>query len=155
MNESRWFEFIKKYLSGNIIRILTLVIIDILSVLACDILALIVRFDFKFAAVPNEYWSALSEYWYINVATTIIIFFIFKMYRNMWRFAGVREFLDAFFACTISAVSNTVGMYLMKLNVPRSFPFLYLTMFLFLVVGGRFSYRLIILTMIHLQDKKK
>ena len=154
MNESRWFEFIKKYLSGNIIRILTLVIIDILSVLACDILALIVRFDFKFAAVPNEYWSALSEYWYINVATTIIIFFIFKMYRNLWRFAGVREFLDAFFACTISAVSNTVGMYLMKLNVPRSFPFLYLTMFLFLVVGGRFSYRLIILTMIHLQDKK-
>lgn len=73
-------------------RAIALAFIDALSVLAAYLAALFLRFDFIFSAIPREYldgyvWS--MPYW---VIITIVVFYGFRLYHSIWRFAGMAEF---------------------------------------------------------------
>lgn len=62
---------------------------DGLIVLSSYFMALLMRFDFIFSQIPQEYiagylWS--MPFW---ITSTIVVFYVFRLYHSVWRLATV------------------------------------------------------------------
>ena len=77
----------------------------------------------------------------INSACTILIFHILKLYNSLWEFASVSELVRITLGCFFSAVFYMVGMFMLHLTVPRSFPAIYMLILCLLCGALRLSYR--------------
>ena len=116
---------------------------DILSVLISYLTALLLRFDFMFSSIPKEYlegylWSML--FW---VTATIVVFYTFRLYHSIWRFASVAEVRRILSAYMVLIVVYLAGMLFMRLHMPRSYYFMGFILSLCFTTGIRFSYRLV------------
>lgn len=123
-------------------KVLMLVLADILIVLISYLMALLLRFDFVFSSIPEEYlmgylWS--MPFWIIS---TIVIFYICRLYHSIWRLASVAELQMILIAYSILAVVYSLGMLFMKMHMPRSYYFIGLLLNFLMTTGLRFSYRL-------------
>lgn len=64
---------------------------DGLIVLSSYFMALLMRFDFIFSQIPQEYiagylWS--MPFW---ITSTIVVFYVFRLYHSVWRLASISE----------------------------------------------------------------
>lgn len=123
-------------------KVLMLVLADILIVLISYYMALLLRFDFVFSSIPEEYlmgylWS--MPFWIIS---TIVIFYICRLYHSIWRLASVAELQMILIAYSILAVVYSLGMLFMQMHMPRSYYFIGFLLNFLMTTGLRFSYRL-------------
>lgn len=116
----------KKYFSEHLWmqRAIVLAFIDVLSILVSYLLALLLRFDLIFSAVPREYiegyiWS--MPYW---VIVTVVVFYAFRLYHSIWRFAGFEELKTLIQAYIVLLILYVAGMFFMRLHMPRSYFFM-------------------------------
>ena len=115
--------------------------LDALIILAAYLLALILRFDFIFSRIPQEYiegyiWS--MPYW---IASTIVVFYGCRLYHSVWRLASISELQMSIIAYIILIPVYALGIFFMRLAMPRSYYFIgYLLSFL-MTTGIRFSFR--------------
>ena len=124
-----------------LIRQLFLVVLDILIINVSSFMALWIRFDFSIGNIEPKYISKLLQYIPINTVITLGIFWLFRLYHSLWKFASVDELMNVIFATTISEFVQYIGMRFMHIEIPRSyFPldFIFMTGF---VICSRFSYR--------------
>ena len=117
--------------------------VDALSVLISYFLALLLRFDFVFSRIPVNYlegylWS--MPYW---ILSTIVIFYICRLYHSIWRLASVAELRMIITAYLIIMVVDVAGMLFMHLRMPRSYYFMGYVLCFCMTAGTRFSYRLL------------
>lgn len=115
---------------------------DALSIVLAYGMALVIRFEFTIEQIPNEYlegyvWS--MPYW---IAATIVVFYIFRLYHCIWRFAGVAELQKIVGAYTALLIVYIVGMYVMQMQMPRSYYFMGYVLSFCATTATRFSYRL-------------
>lgn len=125
------------------LRRVALVFLDILVILVSMAGALWIRFDFSFTQIEPVFLESVREYLYINVVTTLFLFWLFRLYSSLWRFASVVEMKNVVCAVLASTLAQAAGMWILDLRVPRSYPFLYLLILAALTVVDRFSYRFI------------
>ena len=124
-----------------ITRIILLVVTDMFAVMAASVLSLYVRYEFSFRDIDPLFWEAIQDAYIINIFVTLVIFYIFRLYNSVWRYASDTEMVNVVIAVTICAVMQPVVFWLLDTHVPRSFPFFY-AFFLAIFTGGvRFSYR--------------
>lgn len=124
-------------------RIVLLVLADMGAILLSSVLSLYVRYELRFMDVPREFWEAVLTAYFPNVLITLIIFYIFRLYNSVWRYASDTELVNIMIAVVICAVMQPVLFWLLDLFVPVSFPFFY-GFFMILFTGGiRFSYRIL------------
>lgn len=124
-----------------ITRIILLVVTDMFSILVSSVLSLYVRYDFSFRDIEPMFWEAIQDAYFVNVFVTLIIFYIFRLYNSVWRYASDTELVNVVIAVIICAVMQPVIFWLLDTHVPKSFPFFY-AFFLAIFTGGvRFSYR--------------
>lgn len=124
-------------------RAIALAFIDGLSILVAYLAALFLRFDFIFSAIPREYldgyaWS--MPYW---VIVTIVVFYGFRLYHSIWRFAGMTEFKAMVQAYMVLLVLYVAGMLFMRLHMPKSYYFMGYMISIMLTAGSRFAYRIL------------
>lgn len=124
-------------------RAIVLAFIDGLSILVAYLAALFLRFDFIFSAIPREYldgyaWS--MPYW---VIVTIVVFYAFRLYHSIWRFAGMTEFKAMVQAYMLLLVLYVAGMLFMRLHMPKSYYFMGYMISIMLTAGSRFAYRIL------------
>ncbi len=124
-------------------RAIVLAFLDALSILVSYLLALLLRFDFLFSKIPTEYitgylWS--MPFW---IASTIVVFYIFRLYHSIWRFASMSEVRKLLSAYIVLMVVYVAGMLFMGLRMPRSYYFMGYIISICLTTGSRFSYRLV------------
>lgn len=124
-------------------RAIVLAFIDVLSILVSYLLALLLRFDFVFSAVPREYiegyiWS--MPYW---VVVTVVVFYAFRLYHSIWRFAGFEELKTLIQAYIVLLILYIAGMLFMSLHMPRSYFFMGYVLSIVLTGGSRIAYRLL------------
>ncbi|WP_455716734.1 polysaccharide biosynthesis protein, partial [Anaerosporobacter sp.] len=82
------------------------------------------------------------KYSLINTITTVLIFFLFRLYQSLWKYAGIDEMSNILFACVISGCIQLVGMhFVMELHVPRSYYPLSTVFMILCISGSRFMYR--------------
>ena len=124
-----------------------LILLDILIVNFVSYFALLTRFDFNIARVPSRYSEALMNNtgWYTIVA--IVIFWVFRLYHSLWKYASIEELTNIIYSCVLLEVIHYGGIHLfVQVNdglevMPRSFWPLELLLLLICMGGTRFCYR--------------
>ena len=135
---SRIIEFIKSDL--------WVVLLDIISVNAAYFLALLVRFFVggKFYEslryLPYDY-SKFAPYYTLFC---LIVFFLFRLYGGMWRYAGINDMNRIVLASAITAIFQVVATLLFVDRMPLTFYFIGAALQFVFVSATRFAYRIII-----------
>ena len=124
------------------LRVACLVLADLILINLSAFLALYIRFEFDFRQLyATTFLRDMLTYAGINSACTILIFHILKLYNSLWEFASVSELVRITLGCFFSAVFYMVGMFMLHLTVPRSFPAIYMLILCLLCGALRLSYR--------------
>ena len=132
----------KKVIDSKLmIRRFFLLMLDIVIIVVSSWTAIIIRFDFKPGNIDQRFIESIWSYMPINVIVTLLIFNVFRMYKSLWRFAGLVEMLNIFSACVIATGVQLVGLKFLNYPVPRSYHFLYFALILFMTIISRFLYR--------------
>lgn len=133
----------KNFLKIPLNRILALVIFDIMAIIIASFAALYIRFDFSFSAIPLQYLRMFEKIIPYNLIITLLLFFVWKLYKSVWRFASATELVNIVFATTCAAVAQILLCKIMDINMPRSYYVIYWFLLSVLVCGIRFSYRIL------------
>lgn len=119
-----------------------LVFLDALCILISYLAALLLRFDFIYSAIPGEYIQGYIWSMPFYVASTIVVFYWFRLYHSIWHLASVAEVRRIISSYMVLMVIYVVGMLFMHLRMPRSYYFIGYVLSMCMVTGIRFSYRL-------------
>ena len=72
-------------------QILLIALLDIICLFCSGAVALWVRFDFSFSAIPREYIQVWLKFLPVQLVITIVLFLAFKMYNYVWHAVGFRD----------------------------------------------------------------
>ena len=116
---------------------------DVVIILLSYLTALLMRFDFVFMSIPEEYirgylWS--MPFW---VIATLVVFYGCRLYHSIWSLASVAEFRRILAAYVVLLIVYVAGMIFMGLRMPRSYYFMGYIISFCLTTGVRFSYRIL------------
>ena len=133
-----------KYKNKKLIfRIILLVLMDMLIITAAGPLAIYVRYNLFFEPQAIEFIENIFQYLPVNLILTVIVFAAFRLYQGIWKYASASDLVNIILACLVSAVTQTVGMTLMGLRFPRSYPFMYFAVLTAGISIFRFTYRIL------------
>jgi FlaA1/EpsC-like NDP-sugar epimerase len=125
-------------------KIYWLVIADIVSVALACFGWLIIRFDVF--GVPKEYLQLTLLYLSPDILIAVLVFYFFRMYHSVWRFASIREIMTLLAAVAVIDVVELlykeVVLVHVTAHVPWSFFFIYPMLLFFLASFSRMSVRL-------------
>jgi len=122
-----------------------LVIYDLVAVNLAYFLALWLRFDCSYTQIPWTYMETYLHFLPIYTVACIVVFSCMRMYNSIWRFASISELFFAMGATVITGVIQILGTILMFVRMPVSYYIFGMGIQFLLVLGVRFSYRLILL----------
>ena len=124
------------------LRVTCLVLADLILINLSAFLALYIRFEFDLGQLrATAFLHDMLVYAGINTVCTIVIFRILNLYNSLWEFASVPELLRIAMGCLLSSVTYMVGMFMLQLAMPRSFPVMYMLILCLLCGSLRFAYR--------------
>ena len=124
-----------------LLRRVFLICCDIAAILAASAFALLLRFELNYSLIDAKYIEIAWKYFPINIVTTVIIFYFFRLYHSLWAFAGVTEMQNVVAACVLTSFLQMAGMQILGMYPPRSYYFLYGMIFMLLIIASRFMYR--------------
>ena len=123
---------------------LCLMICDAFSVCLAYFLALWLRFDCEYSQIPMRYITPFTKFILPYAVGAILIFWIFHMYRGMWRYASYTELIRTFCGSATASLLHAVLITLLFRKMPMSY---YIwgagAQFVFLLMP-RFAYRLLL-----------
>lgn len=128
---------------GRYTRIILLMMLDVFSVFFSTYFALFVRFDFSVARMPKRYLEPLSEYVWINILLTLLLFWIWRLYKSVWRYASTNELLKIICAVVTCGLLWRGIFVAAGVMLPRSYVFFYIFSLLGCTVVIRFGYRFV------------
>ncbi len=127
------------------IRRLFILLCDVIMIVISSAMGLLLRFDLD----PDKVFANMNfvesvwKYLPYNLLITLIIFYIFRLYHSIWRFAGIIEMQNVLAATMIASITQFIGLQIMEYPVPRSYYFLYAGTLFLLTLSNRFAYRFI------------
>lgn len=124
----------------NKFKVLMLVIIDIILINV----AYMVSFYIRLGSIYNEVYNDI----YVTYLPLILISYIgilalCKMYRSIWKIAGIDEVILGIMGCFIAGLINFVVLEFMPFRIPRVVTILSCFFITAFVLGVRLSYRFI------------
>ena len=122
---------------------------NIFIMLAMDIILLslawygsfLVRFDFD---IPSEYFVAFKNVFALIIITKMISFYLFDVYRGMWRYTSIADLLNIIRATSIASlfVVGVVFLFTRFYNVPRSSFIIDWSLTILFIAGYRLGIRI-------------
>lgn len=129
-----------------IVRRGILVLYDIAAMMISSGFALLLRYDFNYDAIDFNFIDNAWKYLPWNIAVTLIIFYLFRLYHSLWAYAGITEMQNVIIACMLSSGAQLLGLQVLDYYMPRSYYFIYAGTFVMLTLASRFVYRFIRMT---------
>ncbi len=127
---------------------------DVLVVNVAYFIALILRFDLKYSAIPKNYLSAYMHFAPIYTVISIAVFLGFKLYKSIWRFASYSELVQLFIANLVTSIIQIMGITYIFMRMPFSY-YIWGAILQFLLMAViRFSYRFVLLERSRLKSAK-
>ena len=127
----------------RVLRSVVFALFDIVSVLVASVASLWVRFDFSFQSIPREFFDSALKMIPFNIVSVLVIYWAFKLYISVWRYASASELLEVVAAVACNSVLQIIVFYLFKISVPRSYYLFYMVMIGGMTLFTRFFYRLL------------
>lgn len=122
-------------------RTLLIMLADAVIVMVSGGLALLVRFDFSFGSIPHAYLDPWVRTLPIQIAVTLAVFRLRRMYRYLWRYVSARDVLEMASSVCLAYAAFHVPAWLLGYRQPRSVLFIELLCKMFLLIGIRCSIR--------------
>ena len=122
-----------------------LAVYDAIAVNAAYFLALWIRFDCRYSEIPEVYLSSYLKFapWY--TIFSVVIFWLLRLYKSIWRFASYSEFVRVVSATVITGLFHTAAITLVVQRMPISYYMFGILIQFLLTAGVRFSYRFVLL----------
>ena len=122
-----------------------LVVYDIFAVNIAFFLGLFIRFDCRFRLIPIYYLHGFYKMVPVYTIFCIIIFYIYKLYNSIWRFASFNELVRIIISTFITGLFHIIYSLLFVRRMPITYYAFGILIQFFLLVGIRFSYRFVLL----------
>ena len=119
-------------------KALLLMMLDILFVNLSYYLALYLRFD---GNIEQQYLQIYIHNAVLITILKIAIFYYFKLYKSIWKYASVEELMNVVVACIIGNAAVLSFLFIKQTPLPRSIYIITTMIDIILVGGARFSYR--------------
>lgn len=125
------------------IRSALLMCLDIMAISLSFILSFAIRFDGNFIenVQAAEYFNTFTQNILTIILIKIVIFYAFKMYDSLWRYASIEELVQTLTASFVATTGFVSYFVIMQLHLPRSIYVLTLILDIILIGSIRFSYR--------------
>jgi FlaA1/EpsC-like NDP-sugar epimerase len=121
------------------VRKIILLILDIVLVNLCIYVALVFRFD---GNIPAEFINIYFDSIIYLTLIKITIYYLFGLYKSLWRYASIDEMLQLAFAVAIEGILTFLFGHFFNLRLPRTV-YAIACILTFLTLGGvRLSYRI-------------
>ena len=112
---------------------------DIVAAVVAWVGAFWLRFNFD---VPQPYDTLMVESLAWVIPLQAVVFWLFGLYRGIWRYASVPDLRRIVLAVGIAALSTTALAAMIQLPVPRSVQIFDPVLLIMIMGGSRFAYRL-------------
>ena len=122
-----------------------LMLYDAVAVSLSYFIGLWLRFDCRYTTIPSEYMTAWLKFAPIYAVTTIVVLWVLRLYRSMWRFASYNELKRILLSSALLGTFHAVFITLVFHRMPISYYILGIVIQTALVTLVRFSYRFILL----------
>lgn len=122
-----------------------LMVYDFMTICFSYLLALLVRFDFKFSSIESQYLQGCYKSVVFYALFCVALFWFLKLYKSIWRFASYSELLRVILATAISGLIYPLIMNLFVGGMPASYYVIGVVCQFCFTLGVRFSYRFILL----------
>lgn len=122
-----------------------LVIYDFITIVFSYFFGLWLRFDFEFEAIEYKYLSVYYKFIIPYAVMCIFVYWLFKLYRSIWRFASYKELSNALLAITVCNVLGYIITRVCGARMPWSYHIIGYVMQLIFALFIRFFYRFTIL----------
>ncbi len=124
---------------------LLLMCYDALAVIVSYFLALWVRFDCVYTMIPGDYMAPYLKYIFIHAGVSVVLFWLFKVYRGIWRFASYMDLFRVVLASFCSGLLHAILISVLYKRMPMSYYIWGWGFQTFMMVAVRFSYRVVTL----------
>ncbi len=124
-------------------RLTLLIFLDILSVLFSAFFALFMRFDFMVSSIPSRFLEPVAQMVWVYIIVTLIIFWVLRLYKSVWRYASARELINIILGVGASGLAILIIHKIFAISMPRSFVPFYCMVLLGSNCFIRFGYRLL------------
>ena len=124
-------------------RMFLLVFADILLISLSGLLALYIRFDFRFENMDMAFLRYEVQTLPLHLIVTLLVFLMFRLYQSVWRFASTAEMMNVVGACTSSIVLEVIYMVILKIRMPISYYFIKYILLIAGAMGIRVADRLV------------
>lgn len=122
-----------------------LMVYDFGAVSVAYFFALWFRFDCRFSEIPVFYLITWLKFAPIYAIISIFVFYIFHLYKSIWKFASYVELKRIMYASMILAFVHTAGITLIFRRMPISYYVIGAGIQFLLITFVRFSYRFVLL----------
>lgn len=118
---------------------------DFIAICASYFLALWFRFDCRYSEIPALYLVPYFKTIVIYAVVAVIIFWLMRLYKSIWRFASYNELLRVCMATAVTVALYVVVTLVFVERMPISYYLFGAVFQFFLTLGIRFSYRFVLL----------
>ena len=122
---------------------LALMLYDFVAVCGAYFLALFLRFDCVYSAIPQEYIVPYNKFILPYGVGCIVVFLLAKMYNSVWRYASYTEFVRTLAGSLLTSAAHTVLITVLLHRMPISYYMLGAFFQFVLLIGARFGFRFI------------
>lgn len=124
---------------------LMLMLYDAIAINMAFFLALWFRYDCEMSRIFNPFLVSWYKFIPFNTIFAVIVFWYFRLYKSVWRFASFTELVRVVKATIITGVFHTVLITLIYQRMPISY-YIFGTFFEFVfLISIRFAYRFVLL----------
>jgi FlaA1/EpsC-like NDP-sugar epimerase len=114
-----------------------------------------IRFDCVFKSIPDTFLVPYSRFITVYALCCLAVFWLFRMYNSIWRFASYTELSRILLASVLTSVAHIVLITVLFRRMPMTYYIGGLLLQLLFVTAARFSYRfLLFLRALHRQNNE-
>ena len=121
---------------------LIMILADIFSLIVAGGFALLVRFDFSFAQIPQEYLDHFLRILPLQVLLTLAVFWLMHMYHFVWRSVSAHDVVRMVPPVILADLSVLLLRMISGNPMPRSVTVIDLMCQILLLIGSRCSLRM-------------
>ncbi|SFG65378.1 polysaccharide biosynthesis protein [Oribacterium sp. WCC10] len=124
-------------------RIFMIMFADGLSMILSFFLAMFIRFEFMIGTISRRYVHNLTLFIPFVILISFAVYYVFKLYHSIWRFASVSEVSRIMKAYLVLGPILVVFNRVVPFSIPRSILLMGFILSMFFCVLIRFGYRLV------------
>ena len=124
-------------------RAMIVCILDVICIAGSFFLALWIRYEFSYSAIPTVFLYRYAKTIFIWAAVSVFVFSRFRLYNSIWVFVGIDELFRIMMSYGVLLIIGAVSVVALHIEMPWAYYAIGYILSFMSTVGLRFSYRIV------------